>query len=169
MERRGFLALATAGLARMALGQGAGHDWSIRQGEGVGPIDFGMKPRRIRRLLGSKPDPNPMGPYAPRFWDNFGALGIRVHYTHDSERCCAVAFAPDQGPSLWNKTLTRIPSGDLVDRFREADEGTLIDSGGWTSAELGVTVHAPGWQLAPSRPPSGILVFAEGFLTENIE
>jgi len=170
MHRRDFLAVTAAvGLSPLARSRSPAFPWKIRPGEGVGPLEIDMKPRRVRRALRAKPAPNPRGPYAPDHWEDYPDLGIRVHYSLPEERLRAVAFAGPGSPSLNGHPLLDTTCDVLIDVFRDADRALAIDSGGWTSMRLGISVHAPDWQLRLGSEPKGVLVFAEGFYTENIE
>ena len=170
MDRRDFLALAAAStLPATAAPQSESFPWPIRPGEGVGPLDFDMPRRKVCRRMGTKPLPNPLGPYAPDYWEDYPAHGVRIHLRQPEERLCAVAFAGPGTPSLDGRDLLQLTCDALIDAFREADPHLAIDSGGWTSMRMGISVHAPDWQLALGAKPRGILVFAEGFFTEHIE
>ena len=171
MKRRvflqnGLIVVAGAALTRLPLhGQeGAGTDWLVTPYTGVGPVKFGMKRRKARRVVPGKPDKR--DEYDTETDDVWSELGVKLMYMPPKDNCQAILFTGAKVQPLYqNHKIMTMPARDVFDMMQAADPDLSVNGRGWTCMRQGITVTAPEWQTAPKKPASAILFFAEDFYT----
>ncbi len=136
--------------------------------QGVGPIRFGMKRSKVRRVMKKKPDRNNDGRYEAKGDDIYTDLGLRIHYGLD-QICEAITISTPAEPRLGKKSFLGRPAAELLEEMRLLDPALNTNLDGWTCMKEGITVNAPKWKTEPEKPVGSMLVFAEGYYTNLFE
>jgi hypothetical protein len=136
-------------------------NYEIKPYVGVGPINFGMPPDKVRKILHTNVEPVDKGSSGIPA-DFFPEHGIFVFYRQPgiSE---AVEFGGPASPTLRGQHLLGRPFSEIVCWIRELDPDVVMDDAGLKTVKFGCALYAPSARQEPDLPVEGVMVFEKGY------
>lgn len=137
-------------------------EFEIRPYEAAGPIAFGMTAEQVRTQLASH------GVVHDRMYDEFRALGIRVHYS-SSGTAEAFEFRGPARPTLDGHNLLGQSYSELEDWLRSIDGGLKLEHSGLSCMMLGVRLYAASARRIREVPIEVVTVFGRDYRRRYME
>lgn len=136
--------------------------FAIKSHISVGPIEFGMKQKQVKEVLGLEPTPFKRNSFSTKPTDYYELLGVFVYYKMDGTAEAIEFGLPSASPLLEEHNLLNISFESLKDMLCSFDSKVLLKSDSATSYSLGISAWTPSPEEA-RKPAQSIIVFDKGY------
>jgi hypothetical protein len=137
-------------------------DCKINPLKDVGPIEFGMLPNRVRKIIGLEFTSFKRAPQSNFPCDYFQAMGMFAYYKISGE-LEALEFSLPSEPTLDGFKFLKMDFGAATDFLKTKDAMLKKEEDGVIAYSIGVSLYAPKAKKVLKEPCESVFVFDFGY------